>query len=429
MNTRRVQIFLSVVVILVCSGYMLSQSLFGPRAGLVRSELSECHFLLKHSYVDGADGLALVKAAGRALEAHVPPESVPAWEELDDEESALSWLEQMVVQAESDGMSREEAVYTAMNAMVASLDDPFTSAMDPETYAKFQETLTSQVFGGIGVQLGLGPGGTMVVFKVFEATPAAKAGVLVGDLVLTVDQKNVAGLSPKEVEDLIQGEPGTAVTVEFSRSDKPFTVSLERVILKTRSVRSKLLRTRTGTVVGWITVQGLKDSTGEELREELKELESGSPDGLVLDLRDNMGGYVNAALAVSSQFLDSGIPIVEIKSREETDVKATLSENHSERPLIVFVNGYTASSAEIVAACLQDYERAVLVGERTFGKGSVQSIHEFDSGGALKFTVARYNSPKGRTIDGIGLEPDVQLDEREVLSHCEELWKQPIATP
>jgi carboxyl-terminal processing protease len=428
MNSRRLQIVLSVVVILCCSGYLLKQSLFSPQAGAGRSELSECHFLLKHSYVDGADGMVLIKAAATALEPHVPPDQIPAWKGLEEEE-ALRKLEHMVTQAEDGGMSREEAVYSGMEAMVDSLEDPFTTAMDPEAFAKFQETLTSQPFGGVGLQLGLGPGGSVIVFKVLADTPANKAGVLVGDIVLVVNEQDVAGLPAEEVEGMIRGEPGTAVTVKFSRGDKPITLTMERVILKTRSVRSKLMTTRSGTRIGWIKVLRMKDETGDELAIELNTLSEGSPDGLVLDLRDNMGGYVNAALAVSSQFLESGLPVVEIKSRDDTEVKATLGKKHSDRPLIVFVNGYTASSAEIVAACLQDYDRAILVGERTFGKGSVQSIHEFDSGGALKFTVARYTSPKGRVIDGNGLEPNVQLDEREVLSHCEELWKQTLATP
>ena len=428
MNMRRAQIILSVVVIFFCTGFILKQSLLRVDAAPQRSELSECHFLLKHSYVDGADGLTLIKAAAAALSPHVPSEAVPSWDGLNEEDAVLE-LERLVAQAVAGGMTDQEAVYLGMNAMVASLNDPFTSAMNPEAYAKFQETLTSQPFGGIGVQLGLGPEGTVVVFKVFPNTPAQKAGVTVGDLIVAVDQKKVVGLSSKAVEELVRGEPGTAVTIELSRSGKPLSVTMERVILKTRSVRSKLLIAPDGTRVGWITVDGLKDSTGEELAQELNTLSEENPDGLVLDLRDNMGGYVNAALSVSSQFLQSGVTVVEIQNRDGTDVKQTIGELPNQSPLIVFVNGYTASSAEIVAACLQDYERAVLVGERTFGKGSVQSIHEFDSGGALKFTVARYKSPDGRVIDGTGLEPDVQLDEREVLSHCEELWKQTVANP
>ena len=424
MTSRRLQIVLSVVVIFVCTGFLVNESLLATQPPVGRSELSECHFLLSHSYVDGADGLQLIKAAAQGLEPHVPPDSLQPWDGLKEEE-ALQRLEQMVQLAESAGLDRQKAVYLGMDAMVGSLKDPFTRAMDPDQYEEFQKTLSSQPFGGIGVQLGLGKGGTIIVFKVLEDSPASKAQVLVGDLVLSVDGRAVAGFQPRKVEEMIQGEVGTAVSLTMSRDGVRYELNLERVVLKTRSVRSRLMSTPSGKVVGWITVEGMKEETGQELKEELESLrESGSPAGLILDLRDNMGGYVNAALAVSSQFLDSGLPVVEIASRDGSEIKATLEKEHDESPLLVFVNGHTASSAEIVAACLADYERALLVGERTFGKGSVQSIHEFESGGALKFTVARYRSPEGRKIDGAGLEPHVQLDEREVLSHCEELWKQ-----
>ena len=426
MTSRRLQIVLSVAVIFVCTGFLVRESFFAPEPLAGRSELSECHFLLSHSYVDGADGMKLIRAAGQALEPHIPVESRESWDGL-DEEAAMLRLEQMVQQAsEGEELDRQQAIYLGMEAMVGSLNDPFTRAMDPEQYAQFQESLSSQPFGGIGVQLGLGEGGTIIVFKVFEKSPAAKAQVMVGDLVLSVEGRKVTGLTPKEVEEIIHGEAGTAVSVMFSRDGTPYALTLERAILKTRSVRSRLLKTPGGTFVAWITVAGMKEETGQELKEELAALKDQSPAGLILDLRDNMGGYVNAALAVSSQFLDSGLPVVEIKSRDGSEVKATLEKEHNTWPLLVLVNGHTASSAEIVAACLADYDRAVLVGERTFGKGSVQTIHEFESGGALKFTIARYTSPEGRVIDGTGLEPDVQLDEREVLSHCEELWKQTV---
>ncbi len=426
MTSRRLQIVLSVVVIFICTGFLVRESIQATKPVAGRSELSECHFLLRHSYVDGADGLQLVKSAARALEPHLPPESLQSWEGL-EEKDALQRLEQMVDLAEAAGLERRKAVYLGMDAMVGSLDDPFTRAMDPDQYAEFQKTLSSQPFGGIGVQLGLGEGGTIIVFKVIEGSPASKAQVLVGDLVLSVDGRAVSGFQPRQVEEAIQGEVGTAVNLTMSRDGVRYELNLERVVLKTRSVRSRLMSTPSGKLVGWITVEGMKEETGQELKEELESLrESGRPAGLILDLRDNMGGYVNAALSVCSEFLDSGLPVVEIASRDGSEIKATLAKEHDDSPLLVFVNGHTASSAEIVAACLADYERAVLVGQRTFGKGSVQSIHEFDSGGALKFTVARYKSPEGRAIDGTGLEPHVQLDEREVLSHCEELWKQTV---
>ena len=155
MTSRRLQIVLSVAVIFVCTGFLVRESFFAPEPLAGRSELSECHFLLSHSYVDGADGMKLIRAAGQALEPHIPVESRESWDGL-DEEAAMLRLEQMVQQAsEGEELDRQQAIYLGMEAMVGSLNDPFTRAMDPEQYAQFQESLSSQPFGGIGVQLGL----------------------------------------------------------------------------------------------------------------------------------------------------------------------------------------------------------------------------------------------------------------------------------
>lgn len=424
MLTRRLQVFLSIVVISFCLIYLGQSSCrrFQTPA-LAGSELSECQFLLKHSFVETTSGKELIIAAGRALEPHLEMEQIPAWKSLSEEE-AMSRLEGMVVNAEKSGLSKDEAVYLALKGMAKAAEDPFTSVMDPEEYARFQETLTSTPYGGVGLELGLGAGSTAVVFKVLEGSPAEKAGVLVGDVVKKVDGADVTAISVDEVVEKIHGDPGTVVVLEFGRRGNLLTRKLERVVLQTRSVRARLVMTPKGGRVGWIEILRLKDNTGEELAQELKELEEANPDGLVLDLRDNMGGYVNAALDVCSQFLDSGLPVVEIQSRDGVEVRATVSASHEMRPMLVVINGHTASSAEIVTACLQDYRRALVVGERSFGKGSVQNMHEFNSGGCLKFTTARYTSPEGRVIDGKGLEPDVSLNEREILPRCEELWKE-----
>lgn len=418
------------LVILFCSLYLFigscSSSLTSPV--VAKSELSECHFLLKHSYIDSTEGPDLIQAAAEGLRPYLSAQRGPTGPLLPhgaNEEEALQELESLVdeVVRVNRELSKEDVVYVALEAMVDSLNDPFTVAMDPEAYAKFQAGLKSRPFGGVGLQL-VPEGSALLVSAVLSDTPAEQAGILPGDHLLSIQGQELAGSTSKEAEALLSGEVGTRVDCRFSRAGAIFSRTLQRVPLSSRSVRSRIFRLESGMVVGWITIDTLTDSTGPELLEEMELLGAAQPRGLVLDLRENMGGYVKAALEVSSVFLESGLPVVKINSRSGTDVKATLGkgEQSATTPLLVLINGRTASSAEIVAACLQDYQRATLVGQKTFGKGSVQSLHEFDSGGGLKFTVARYTSPKGRVIDGKGLEPDLKLEEHEILPHCERIW-------
>jgi carboxyl-terminal processing protease len=430
---RRLQVVLSGLVILSCLAYLGGQ-VFGNlpvnsdgRTG--KTELSECHFLLKHSYVDQPDGHSLIMAAAKSLEEYLPDDERRTEAGASDlsnvsEEEALRRLESLILQAssgESPKIDAEAALYLALSGMVKSLDDPYTLAMDPKTYARFQKTLHSQPFGGVGLQLGR-QDSQIMVFAVLPDTPAAKAGIRAGDMLVSVEQKDVSKLAVEEVEALLRGDPGSDVFCRFSRDGAEFSRTLVRVELKTRSVRGRLIQIPEGPAVGWLSVSSMRDSTGRELEEELGKFQQAPLDGLVLDLRDNVGGYVNAALEAASVFLESGLPVVTIKSRDGEDVRATLGGAPNTRPLIVLVNRRTASSAEILAACLQDYQRAKLVGERTFGKGSVQSLHEFESGGGLKYTTARYTSPRGRSIDGEGLVPDLVLEDLDVLAYCKEQW-------
>ena len=418
------------LVIFFCSVYLFVGSCSTSLVSLpaAKSEISECHFLLKHSYIDATEGSDLLQAAAEGLRPYLSAErdsaspllskdatEEQAWQEL---ESLLE--EALLVQTE---LSKEDLVYIALEAMVESLNDPFTRAMDPEAYAKFQAGLQSQPFGGVGLQLARDES-DFVVSAVLADTPAEKAGIEPGDLLLSVQGQKLAVATVKEAEALLAGEIGTRVDCRFSRSGAGFSRTLERVALSTRSVRCRVVPLEDGLVIGWITIENLTDSTGSELGEQLLGLHTSQPVGLILDLRENMGGYVKAALEVSSCFLEPGLPSVKISSRSGTEVKTTLGQGKEIEglPLLVLVNARTASSAEIIAACLQDYRRAILVGQKTFGKGSVQSLHEFDSGGGVKFTVARYTSPKGRVIDGKGLEPDLKLEEHEILPHCKKIW-------
>lgn len=428
--SRRLQSLLSLVVIFFSLLFLGREAWDNGGPLAAKSEISECHFLLKNSYVTPVDGVKLSEAGGIALlEFLEAPMRVQGWRERlqeFEEFEALAALEDLVRELSSGTnppFTSQQALYLALDGMVKSLDDPYTIAMDPDTYAKFKESLESQPFGGVGMQLGRRDS-HLIVFAVMPGTPASLADIRPGDILLSIEEQPVAELTVEQAEFLLQGEPGSDVFCRLKREGAPFSRTLTRVVLKTRSVRSRILPVPDGPRVGWITIEGFTDATGSELREELAKLNKEAADGLILDLRDNVGGYVNGALEVASAFLKSGLPVVSIKSREKELMKQTVGAEVEELPLLVIVNRRTASSAEIVAACLQDYQRAKLVGERTFGKGSIQSLYEFTSGGCLKYTTARYTSPKNRAIDGNGLLPDLVLEEVdiEILPYCKEQW-------
>lgn len=431
MNQRKrsLQVWLSLFVIAGCLVYLVHHAIGTvPVVGVAaKTEISECHFLLKNSYVDQPNGRNLILAAARAMKEHLPPEyrGQQAWTdrfEQGSEEQALQELELLVKRVgEAGELDPTLATYLALEGMVKSLKDPYTMAMDPETYARLQQTLHSQPFGGVGLQIGRS-GEDIIVFAVLPDTPAAKAGVRAGDTLFSVEQREVADLPVEDVETLLHGDPGTDVFCRFLRDGNFFSRTLRRVELKTRSVQARILEIPEGPKVAWLSVNAFQDDTGKLMGEELGRVLPQQPAGLILDLRDNVGGYVSATLHVASYFLPSGKTVVEIRSRDETQVKATISKDQVKLPMIVVVNRRTASSAEILAGCLQDYGRAELAGEDTFGKGSVQSIYEFASGGALKYTTARYRTPRGRVIDSNGLHPDLEMEELAILNYCKEQW-------
>lgn len=429
MQKRHLQSLVSLFVIAGCLLYLGMQwwsGRSGPTLG-PKTEISECHFLLKNSYVDAVNGKAMLLAGARSLLAKAKPPEGTDWLtriEKAPEDQALVDLEALTREVADDpahNLTREEAVYDVLQGMVASLHDPYTIAMDPATFARFQETLHSQPFGGVGLQLGR-QGQQIMVFAVLADTPAAAAGVRVGDLLTSIEEKPVSGLPVEDVEAMLHGEPGSDVFCRFLRGRDAYSRTLKRVLLKSRSVHSRVLQIPDGPRVAWISVSAFQDFTGKEMGEELAAVKKQRPAGIILDLRDNVGGFVEAALEVASYFVPSGQVVVEIRSRDEKEVKTTISETTETLPLLVFVNKRTASSAEILTACLQDHKRGTVVGERTFGKASVQSVYEFANGGGLKYTTARYRSPNGRVLDGSGLQPDLQMEELQLLEYCKSQW-------
>jgi carboxyl-terminal processing protease len=303
----------------------------------------------------------------------------------------------------------EALLEDAVRGMLAGLD-PHSSYLDREEFAEVN-VQTSGKFGGLGIEVQLVNGFVKVIAPIDE-TPAAKAGVQPGDLIVKIDETPVKGMSLTDAVKKMRGEPGTKITLTIVRegANEPLLLEMKRDIIAVSSVRSRLLEPG----LAYVRITTFSTTTGKALSEEMKKLRKNSAvplKGMVLDLRNNPGGVLNAAVEVSDAFIDKG-PIVSIKGRvhdANREYNATPGDMIDGKPLVVLVNGGSASASEIVAGALQDTKRALVVGTKTFGKGSVQTILPLQNDSAIKLTTARYYTPSGRSIQAEGISPDIGI--------------------
>lgn len=302
--------------------------------------------------------------------------------------------------------------YGAVQGLLQSLGDRYAQYFDERHYTYFSEQNAGE-FGGIGVTLQQTDGRTFVV-EVFPDTPAAKAGIEAGDVFYGIDGDRRDSWDSDAVVGRVRGKVGTTVTIEMKRKgeDEPLRFTIVRALIDIPNVESRMI----GSDVGWVALANFNEKTAEDLAEALKSLEGEGARGFVLDLRDNPGGMLSEAVDVTSLFVPDGVVVsVEYRSRPTQEYRAN-GRRLTDKPLVVLVNGNSASASEIVAGALQDHGRAKLVGVKTFGKGSVQTVEELAAGGAVKFTIAHYLTPKKRAIDGVGLEPDVKVEMKPELA-------------
>jgi carboxyl-terminal processing protease len=298
----------------------------------------------------------------------------------------------------------------AIRGMLSWLD-PHSAYLDGEEYRELQVG-TSGEFGGLGIEVGLEDGFVKIISPI-DDTPAQRAGLQAGDLIVRIDNRPVKGISLEEAVNLMRGKAGTPIELTILRAgtDQPFKVELIRDIIHVQSVRSRLL----APGFGYVRISNFQSRTTEDLLNALSSLRTENNaelKGLVLDLRNNPGGVLNSAVAISDAFLADGL-IVYTKGRvadSALEFKAGPDDVLSGAPLVVLVNGGSASASEIVAGALQDHKRAIILGAQTFGKGSVQTIIPIDEASALKLTTALYYTPSGRSIQAEGISPDIPLE-------------------
>jgi carboxyl-terminal processing protease len=301
-----------------------------------------------------------------------------------------------------------DLIDAAVAGELASTHDPYTVLFKPEAYHSFVKSLDGSKFGGIGVQLALdGAGGAVRIAQVFPASPAEKAGLDEGDLIASIDGKPAAGLSSDALRALLRGAPGSAVKLGIVRDGKelPQSVQVVRAQVVAPDVTGRLLPGD----IGYVRLTSFGAQVGSELDAVLARLGARGARAYVLDLRDNGGGYRDGAIQVASHFIAAGTIVSTQERRGPPTVYKALKTPTIGAPLAVLVNGDTASASEIVAGAIQDSHAGTIVGVRTFGKGLVQEAFPLPDGAGMKLTVARYFTPSGRNIDGVGITPDVVL--------------------
>jgi carboxyl-terminal processing protease len=300
-------------------------------------------------------------------------------------------------------------VESAINGMLSGLD-PHSSYMNAKDYGDMQ-IQTRGEFGGLGIEVTM-QDGLIKVVSPMDDTPAAKAGMQPNDLISHIDGDPVLGLSLNQAVDKMRGEVGSSIKLTVIRGNEdPFDVTLKRAVITLKSVRWELEPNN----IGYIRITSFSEQTDSGLRSAIaavKTAAKGNLTGLVLDLRNNPGGLLDQAIAVSDEFLDKG-EIVSTRGRNPDDGQRWNAEGGDlldGKPVIVLINGGSASASEIVAGALQDHHRAILMGTKSFGKGSVQSIIPIPNHGAIRLTTARYYTPSGRSIQAKGIDPDIQVE-------------------
>jgi carboxyl-terminal processing protease len=302
----------------------------------------------------------------------------------------------------------------AIRGMLTGLD-PHSTYLNNDEYKELKIGTTGK-FGGLGIQVGMEDGFVKVISPI-DDTPAYRAGLEAGDLIIRLDDKSVKGMTLNDAVKIMRGDPGTDIKLTVIRegADKPLPFTVTRDIISVKSVKSRILEPD----YGYIRISNFQSKTARDLVSELSKLKKENDNelkGLVLDLRNNPGGVLSAAADVSDAFLDEGKLVYTQGRIENSDFEfnAKPGDIMNGSPIVVLINGGSASASEIVAGALQDHKRAVILGSKSFGKGSVQTIQELRSGGAVKITTARYFTPKGRSIQGDGITPDIILDSYEI---------------
>ena len=308
-----------------------------------------------------------------------------------------------------DEINQSESMDAAIDGLLQSLD-PYSAYMSPEIFNEMQ-TETSGEFGGLGIEVNM-ESGVVKVISPIDDTPASRAGIKAGDYIIKIDDIQVQGKSLSEAVDLMRGPVGSSIILTVRRigQKKALTFEIVREIIQIKSVKADLLKNN----VGYLRLTSFNENSGNQIREQIREFEKNENiNSYILDLRNNPGGLLSQAIRISDFFLDNG-EIVSTKSRKASENRKWFAKKGDligGKTLVVLINYGSASASEIVAGALQDHKRAIILGENSYGKGSVQSIIPLKNKGAIRLTVAKYYLPSGKSISEVGVSPDIEIDE------------------
>lgn len=361
-----------------------------------------------------AVGLLVALAGAPALAQEREPAAPLPLNELRTFTEVLERIRTSYVEEVDDATLLENAIRGMLEGL-----DPHSAYLEPEAFQGLQDTTTGQ-FGGLGLEVGQEDGFIKVISPI-DDTPASRAGIEPGDLIVKIDDHPVKGMSLMDAVDRMRGPAGSKITLTLVRgAGRPFDVELERAVIRVRSVRTDTLEPG----YAYLRITQFQNNTGDEVRRSLATLkEQGELKGLIMDLRNNPGGVLQSAVEVADAFLSDGL-IVYTKGRlpnSELRFNATAANPGGDVPLVVLINGGSASASEIVAGALQDRGRAVIMGTDSFGKGSVQTVLPLNNDRALKLTTALYYTPNGRSIQAQGIEPDIVVQRAQLTRDADEV--------
>jgi carboxyl-terminal processing protease len=308
-----------------------------------------------------------------------------------------------------DEINQSESMDSAINGLLQSLD-PYSSYMTPKTFKEMQ-TDTRGEFGGLGIEVSM-EAGVIKVISPIDDTPASKAGIKAGDYIVKIDDLQVQGKSLSEAVDLMRGPVGSEIKLTVRRRGvkKALTFNITREIIEVKSVKSDLINNN----IGYLRLTSFNDNSSQQIKKQIKKLNNNKNlKAFILDLRNNPGGLLNQAIKITDFFLENG-EIVSTKSRKKSENRRWFAKKGDiieGKTLLVLINYGSASASEIVAGALKDHKRAIILGESSYGKGSVQSIIPLKNKGAIRLTVAKYYLPSGKSISEVGVKPDIEVNE------------------
>ncbi len=320
-----------------------------------------------------------------------------------------------------EGVDDKKLIEDSIRGMLSGLD-PHSSYLNTSEFSELKIGTTGQ-FGGLGIEVGMENGFVKVISPI-DDTPASRAGIQASDLIIKLDDKPVKGMSLNEAVKIMRGKPNTDIVLTVVREGelKPLIFTITREIIRVKSVKNRMLEPG----FGYVRITNFQSRTSADLLKAISDMQKDQTlEGLVLDLRNNPGGVLNGAIEVSDAFINDGL-IVYTEGRVDDSshsYSATPGDSLNGAPLVILINGGSASASEIVAGAMQDHKRAIVVGTKSFGKGSVQTIQELRNGSAVKLTTARYFTPSGRSIQALGIEPDIKLSTLKISANAEKARK------